>query len=573
MTSARGTWLVLLWMVGRAGAAVWWVSPAGSDQAAGTATQPWRTVQAAASRARAGDTVFVTAGQYPERVRLTSGGAAGAPLSLVARGAVQVAGFDLEQVSHVRLVGFEITGVAPGNYGIFLADAHHCELLHNTIHHVPLGALRFYQGRPCHHNVVRGNRISYTGHGGRGELALTISGDQNLIEHNDLSHVFDFVVIFGQRNIVRNNYWHDAYWADHPGQQPHIDGIQHYVGTNYFPRVLQRAVVEANLMEDVPDQHTHFAMLEEGARLGSGDLLFRRNVGRRLGGYALLIEEVQRVRVVHNTFVDLFLAGPQRAWYCLGYTGGAVGGQVQHNLFVNAARPGGQVYFADEASRPGLVGDYNLVFGGGNPREVHGLVDRDPLLTGVAEGDFAPAAGSPASDAGGSLTTTTRGGTGTLVPVVDAGCFCDGYGLVEGDRVRIGDVAAELVQVDYAANTLTLSDPVGFAAGTPVTYDYAGAGPDLGAVEVGESRAPLRLTAVTARRTAGGLEVTAQLPRPAAARHVELWANGRPVARSRPEAVLLRWDDRAEPAADLLLRAYAAEPSRVLWVDAPVPGS
>lgn len=97
-------------------AADYFVSPAGSDQSAGSRGQPWRTIQHGCDRAVAGDTVRVLAGTYREKIQIRVSGRAGAPISLVADGAAVISGsgvkgadiIHIENRSHVRITGFEI---------------------------------------------------------------------------------------------------------------------------------------------------------------------------------------------------------------------------------------------------------------------------------------------------------------------------------------------------------------------------------------------------------------------------------------------------------------------------------
>lgn len=61
-----------------------YVSPTGSDQGAGTAEQPWQTLDKAADAARPGDTVVVEAGTYGalgETLELRTSGSEGAPIT------------------------------------------------------------------------------------------------------------------------------------------------------------------------------------------------------------------------------------------------------------------------------------------------------------------------------------------------------------------------------------------------------------------------------------------------------------------------------------------------------------
>src|SRR4051812_13278515 len=67
----------------------YFVSPAGSDGAAGTADAPWLTLQHAADRVGAGDVVTVRAGTYVG-FHLETDGAAAAPITFQAEAGVTI---------------------------------------------------------------------------------------------------------------------------------------------------------------------------------------------------------------------------------------------------------------------------------------------------------------------------------------------------------------------------------------------------------------------------------------------------------------------------------------------------
>src|SRR5688500_1303986 len=62
--------------------ATYYVAPGGSDAAVGSLEQPLGTIQQAADRAAAGDTVLIRGGVYRETVTLPRSGSAGAPITL-----------------------------------------------------------------------------------------------------------------------------------------------------------------------------------------------------------------------------------------------------------------------------------------------------------------------------------------------------------------------------------------------------------------------------------------------------------------------------------------------------------
>ena len=114
-------------------AAVYFVSPDGSDSNPGTENEPFRTIQRAADVVSAGDLVMVGDGVYTDEdgdgaiVTLRRGGTSSALVTFKARnkwGAKldgqnnrAVNGFQFGAVNYVRIEGFEIYGVGNGGSG------------------------------------------------------------------------------------------------------------------------------------------------------------------------------------------------------------------------------------------------------------------------------------------------------------------------------------------------------------------------------------------------------------------------------------------------------------------------
>ena len=67
-------------------ATTYYVSPTGSDAAAGGVGAPWKTISHAASVAVAGDTVNVEDGTYVETVNWSHTGTSGAPITFRSSG-------------------------------------------------------------------------------------------------------------------------------------------------------------------------------------------------------------------------------------------------------------------------------------------------------------------------------------------------------------------------------------------------------------------------------------------------------------------------------------------------------
>lgn len=117
-----------------------YVHPQGSDRAAGSPTQPWRTIGHAASVAQPGDAVVVNPGTYRESIILPRSGAPAARIVFQGlAGAVlaspdpsaSLSAFDIGANAYITVQGFEMTGgfdetvfLRPGAHDVELSDLH-----------------------------------------------------------------------------------------------------------------------------------------------------------------------------------------------------------------------------------------------------------------------------------------------------------------------------------------------------------------------------------------------------------------------------------------------------------------
>ncbi|WP_436530787.1 right-handed parallel beta-helix repeat-containing protein [Actinoplanes sp. HUAS TT8] len=106
-------------------ASVYYVSPSGSDSAAGTSAAPWKTIAKAQTVVAAGDTVYFRAGTYSytsgttscssqtatvDAITLSKSGTSGAPITYANYPAEKVL-FDFSgMTSNCRIKGFDVTG-------------------------------------------------------------------------------------------------------------------------------------------------------------------------------------------------------------------------------------------------------------------------------------------------------------------------------------------------------------------------------------------------------------------------------------------------------------------------------
>jgi hypothetical protein len=560
--------------------------PRASDSNEGSENAPWLTIQHAADVMRAGDTTFVAAGIYEERVQAKHSGELGRLITFKAEEGVIVRGFQIENQTHIRIIGFEITHLNSNaqHEGVRLVGGHGCEILDNYIHHVYTLGVWMHHSGTSNNVVIRGNRMEFIGavEGYEaGEIAIKVWGNENTVEYNDISHVGDFINVWGEKNIVRNNYFHDCYLADFP-QCPlpeghHIDGLQYWSDERML---LTRALMENNLIVDnrVPNAHT--VLLRDFNNTGSSEFLFRNNVGVRNGSYPFGVEQFEHARVVHNTFVDALSAQSPKAYNCVSFLDASNNGSVINNIFYNSVRDGGRVYYIDQESQAGFNGDYNLAYNPGcgsacswlDPirSEDHGILNQDPYFENYAGDDFHLQQNSPATNSAGPLTTTVSAGSGTQIAVQDAGFFIDGWGRGLGDWINIGTNApARIASIDYETNTITVDRSISWNDGDRVNYAYLGLDPDRGAYETGRSEDfGVRIISPTnGGSVSGTVQVQLDVLNEDAVRYVIFLVDGIPIVTSYESPYAFEWDTVGLPSQVYTVeaRAYARYAASNLW--------
>ncbi len=560
--------------------------PRASDSNVGSEDAPWLTIQHAADVMRAGDTAYVAAGVYEERVQAKNSGELGKPITFKAEENVIVRGFRIEDQTYIRIIGFEITHLnsSAQHEGIWLVRAHGCEILDNHIHHTYTLGIWMHHSGPSNNVLIRGNRMEFIGavegHES-GEIAILSRGNNNTIEYNDISHIGDFTNVWGENNIVRNNYFHDCYLSDFPQcTQPeghHIDGLQYW---SHPDMLLTRTLVENNLFVDSSVPHAHTVLLQDDDNTGSAEFLFRNNVLARNGSYPFGVEQFEHARVVSNTLVDELSTQSPKAYNCVSFTDYSNDGSVVNNIFYNSVRNGGYIYYLDPESQAGFWGDFNLAY---NPdcgasctwrdpfrSEQHGIFNQDPLFDNYAGDDFRLQQNSPAVDSASPLTTTANSGTGTQVVVQDSGYFVDGWGRGLGDLIRVGtNAAVRITSIDYGTNTITVDRSISWNGGDGVSYAYHGSAPDRGAYEYGASKDySIRIISPAAGQVVSGqVQVQVEVLHEDAVRYVVFLVDGIPVETLHASPYTFTWDTHGLPNRPYTIeaRAYARAATADLW--------
>jgi hypothetical protein len=378
-------------------------APGAADSNPGTEEMPFKTVQHAADVAKTGDTVYVMAGKYDERVKVKAGGTKGRPVTFMAmpRRSATVGGFDLE-ASYIRVEGFEITADKPAT--AVQLRASHCEILDNYIHDMMVavnGAVGKLSadGNTREYSAVTHNRIAYN-KVYHSEYGFILGGEDWLVENNEVNRLFmyapgnrnddcDYSRFFGKGCIQRYNYYHGS--TRQEIKTAHVDCLQTFTNNG---EIAMDLLFEYNTCFDFHQM----CMVESAPHLGSvRGWTFRHNIvstnsPTMRGGWGPDIIQTPDVTIENCTISTV-------NWAAIGLRGKeSTGGLIRNNILCEAERA--VVDGDQDFSAANPVIEYNLTFKTAPLATETNINGKDPLFVDPQKRDFRLKKGSPAIGAG-----------------------------------------------------------------------------------------------------------------------------------------------------------------------------
>jgi hypothetical protein len=491
--------------------AVYYVAPGGNDSSAGTLSAPWKTIAKANSKLVAGDTVYIRTGTYNEPIRPANSGTATKYITyaryqsetvkitrtsfLDNRKYVVVDGFTFDDTqsyliqavsaSYCIIKNCALGDHIAGGSGVLIMNGAYNRFLGNTFLDSTskvddcLDSLKLNN---THHNLVEGNIFNRVQHYAIG----TTSTSHNVFRKNIFQNTWHAGLGLGTnataRQLVENNVFRNqgSAYTNNPetrartimprgtqfALQMHRNAYNIIVrnntfynngGLNYTPAVNEPTKYN-RIYNNTLDQNYRSLFLEGNSDTIVKDNFIKNNIITRGKEYGIY-------------------ASPNRSNY-----------QSYVNLYTNNA------FYANVSNKyKGVVStDKYLLENSGSginnswDSEFVGNLNVDPQFTNSNDRDYTLQNGSQLIDKGAWLTTiTSASGSGKTFTVADSGYFCDGWGIVEGDKIQLQGTSTPvtILSIDYSRNTITVNQTISWQSGNGISLPFSGKAPDIGAFE------------------------------------------------------------------------------------------
>jgi len=383
-------------------AAVYYVSPGGSDASPGTEALPWRTIGHAADAMTAGDTVYIRAGTYRERVTPRQSGADGAWITYTAYpgeapvidgAGVEVpewAGlFDLAATAYIRVSGLRIVNSVshPHNPGILADGSQHIVIKDNSITNTNDSGIGVWSSSDV---TVAGNAVEKACQA-RWNECISVGTSDTVVVRGNIVHDSDkegICIKDGSSNV--RVYGNEVYGTRAVGfyvdaQARHTHSIE----------------VFGNLAHDIAENG--FALASEVGGLLE-DISVHNNIayangwtGIQVTACCIEIHPMADIRIINNTFYDngrgdwgggVYIENPQIQSVVI--RNNLVSRNLSFQIVVDPGVPMSEI-----------AADHNLIDGfRGDPAEITGEahIEGDPQFIDAPGADFHIARTSPAVD-------------------------------------------------------------------------------------------------------------------------------------------------------------------------------
>jgi nitrous oxidase accessory protein NosD len=414
---------------------VYYVSPSGNDANPGTKARPWKTIQHAAVKLVAGQTVLIRTGTYRERVMPLRSGTAGrfityaaypgdSPLidgARVTLPADQAGLFDISGRSWIRVIGLRLTNARPdiNSNGIFVNKSHDIVIQANRTSNTRSSGIGVWRSD---HVTIRGNDVTRACSGGYQESISVAMTNDFLVESNTVHGITadkEGITIKqgSDHGIVRGDLVQD------------VSRVGIYVDAEDRPTT--DVLVEQNVVRDTG--YGIQTCTEAGGPLSN--VRIENNLSYDNVFWGINVSNCGLANVAHPQ--DNIVIVNNTVWHNGDSWGGGIGmgdTDATHIVIRNNIVSDNLSWqiSVDRTTPAGTVTvDHNLVDGyrgDTEDSEIKGdaVVEGNPRFVDAARGNFHLLAGSPAIDAGSPVGAPGTDFSGTARPHgegIDIGAF------------------------------------------------------------------------------------------------------------------------------------------------------
>ena len=420
--------IIILLMATTVQAAEYYVAKDGNDANPGSLSQPWRTIEKAASTLMAGDTVFIRGGTYKERVVPKRSGTTGKPITYTAyqneNATIDGSGIrlptdwggllDISKMNYIHISGLRITNAGPhyNNPGILVDNSGHVTLAGNTISNTVSSGIGVWNS---HNITIDNNDVTRCCNDGEQEC-ITIATTRHFAVKNNHVHHGGPGTAGGEGIDVKDGSSHGKIYNNHVH---HLNRLGIYVDS--WDKQTSNIEVFNNTVHDIKN-NDGFALASESGGLLKQIRLYN-NIAYNNGACGLTISRngdsarhpMFGIQILHNTFYN----NGRGSW------GGGIAVDNPHaqNVVIRnnilSQNLLFQIEIEPDVSIQSLVVDHNLIHGfRGYGDEIKGdqVIEGDPLFLNPTTVDFHLQQNSIAIDAASHLLAPTYDKDGRARP-------------------------------------------------------------------------------------------------------------------------------------------------------------
>jgi len=408
VTSVSLVWTAFVSIV--ASGATYYVATNGNNANPGTEAQPWKTIQKAADTATAGDTVYIKAGIYKEKVAPRNSGNIDNYITYMAHGSgeVTIDGtglslprwgglFDILRRDYIRVSGLRIVNSVSA--GIFVNHASHIIIEKNYTYNSFTSGIGAWNSDNI---VIDDNEVELACNDGDQECITVAATDRFEIKNNHVHHGGPGTT-GGEGINAKEGSANGKIYRNRVHDLPNRHGM--YVDA--WDRHTYNIEVFDNIVHDCPDGLSVAAEaggLLENVVIYNNIVYNSRFVGITIAdwGKPILEHPMKDIKVINNTFYD----NGRGDW------GGGISVEnpnVENVVIRNnicSQNLSFQIAVVTDVRAESLTIDYNLIDGyRGYHEELRGsdCVEGNPLFINTRWADFHLEENSPAIDKGSSF--------------------------------------------------------------------------------------------------------------------------------------------------------------------------